>query len=102
MVLPGVRDVCYGHNLRGVFIALTFSVSVVYLLTGGSVLRDPNAVGAHSPLWRVFAAAAGIIAAYAYSALSKPSSTYTPQRRRSSAGRTPGLVGEESETTHAA
>ena len=102
MVLPGVRDVGYGHILRGVSIALVFSVSVVYLLTGGSVLRDPTALGTHPPLWRMFAAAAAIIAAYAYSALSKPSSTHTPQRRRSSAGRTAGPVGEAPETTHAA
>jgi len=102
MVLPGVRDVGYGRIMRGVLIALVFSISLVYLLTGGSVLRDPTAAGAHLPPWRVIAAIAGVAAAYALSASSKPSSTHTPQRRRSSTGATTGSVSEEPQTTHAA
>lgn len=102
MVLPGVRDIFFGHIVRGVGVALLFSISVVYLLTGGSVLRDPTAAGAQAPLWRVIAAAAGIAAAYALSASSKPGSTHTPQRRRSTAGGATGPAGEEPQTNNAA
>ncbi len=66
-----------------------------------SVLRDPTAAGAHSSLWRFFAAA-GIAAAYALSVSSKPSSNYTPQRRRSSTGAATGPVDEEPQTNNAA
>jgi hypothetical protein len=102
MVLPGVRDVGYGHITRGLFVALVFSVSFVFLLTRGSVLRDPTAAAVHAPLWRIFSAAACIVGAYALSLSSKPSTTFTPQRRRSSAGAAGGPAGEEPESNSAA
>lgn len=102
MVLPGVRDVYYGHVSRGVALAVVFSVSIVCLLTGAGALHLPAASETTAPLWRLIAAAAGIAAAYALSARAKPSASFKPQRHRSGAGRAAEPTVQTAGTTHAA
>lgn len=102
MALPGLRDVYYGHVSRALGLTLMFSVSVVYLLTGGSVYRDPTALETGTPLWGRVAAIAGIVLAYALSARSKPSTSFRPQRHRSGARRPVPPQVEPANSTRAA
>ena len=102
MALPGVRDIYYGHVSRGLAVAFFFSLSVVNLVTGGTVLTDPSSRLGGNPLWRIVAAAAGIVAAYALSAVSKPNFSFKPQRHRVSPPRAVETAGEGPKDSRAA
>jgi tetratricopeptide (TPR) repeat protein len=98
MVLPGVRDVYYGHVSRGVSLAVLFSVSAVCLIAGGNPFHN----AADTPLWRFVAATAGTALAYVLSARSKSSTSFKPQRHRSGQRRATESVVASARRTHAA
>jgi tetratricopeptide (TPR) repeat protein len=102
MALPGVRDIYYGHVSRGLAVAFFFSLAVVFLITGGTVLIDPSSGAPGNPLWRVIASAAAIAAAYALSAMSKPNYSFKPQRHRVFPPRAVESAGEPPKDTRAA
>lgn len=102
MAFPGVRDIYYGHVSRGVALAFLFSVSVVFLITGGSALRDPASAAAKGSLLRMIITAAGVAAAYALSAVSKPNFSFKSQRHRASSSRAVETAAETPKDTRAA
>lgn len=102
MALPGVRDIYYGHVSRGLAVAFFFSLSVVFLVTGGTALADPSWSAGSNPLWRMIAGAAGIAAAYALSAVSKPNFSFKPQRHRVAAEKAVESANEPPKDTRAA
>jgi tetratricopeptide (TPR) repeat protein len=102
MVLPGVRDIYYGHVSRGVALALSFSASVVGLLTRRPELLDPTAFDTGTPLWQIVAGAAGIVLAYVLSARSRPGSSFKPQHHRAGARHVTETTVEPTKTTHVA
>jgi tetratricopeptide (TPR) repeat protein len=102
MALPGVRDIYYGHVSRGVAVASFFSLSVVFLVTGGAVLSDPSSSAGGNPLWRVIVSAAAIAAAYALSAMSKPNFSFKSQRHRVSPSKAVESTSEPPKGTRAA
>jgi len=102
MALPGVRDIYYGHVSRGVAVAFLFSVSVVFLVTGGSALSDPTFSATAGSLARMIIAAAGVIAGYALSAVSKPNFSFKSQRHRGSSSRAVETTTESPRDTRAA
>lgn len=87
MLLPGTRDLYYGHVSRGIALSALFAVSIVCALTGGSLTTDPMVLDDGLSLWRLIASALGIAAAYALSAGAKPTTSFKPQHRRSGARR---------------
>jgi Tfp pilus assembly protein PilF len=101
MVLPGVRDIYYGHVCRGLAVAVLFSLSFVFLLTAGTALRDAGAVPGN-PLWRMIAAFLGVAAAYVLSAASKPNFSFKAQRHRGSPHRIVETASEPPKDTRAA
>jgi hypothetical protein len=102
MVLPGARDIYYGHVSRGVALALLFSVSAVCLITGGSAFHGAASLSTRAPLWQMVAAVSLVALAYLLSARSKPSMSFKPQHHRSGAKHAAEPVDSRAHTTTAA
>ncbi|UCH82603.1 MAG: tetratricopeptide repeat protein [Candidatus Latescibacterota bacterium] len=85
MILPGVRDVYYERILRGVLVAGLCSLSLVFLYTKGSIVRDPLAVTQQSHLWKTVLSAVGICLAYVLSIRGKQSGKFRSKRGAPSA-----------------
>jgi tetratricopeptide (TPR) repeat protein len=83
MVLPGVRDIHYGHVTRGLGLVAFFSVSIVVCFTGGLSPAGGVTLGTFS-LWKLALGIAGIAVSFILSARSKPTYTFKSQRHRGS------------------
>lgn len=80
MLLPGIRDIFHGRVGRAVFVAGLFSISVVFVIFRGAIVKDPFAVVTEAPLWKLILPVIGIVISYVLSGASKPNFKFRTQR----------------------
>ena len=85
-LIPGVRDLYYGHIMRGVSNAALFSLALVFLWTRGSLIGNWMSLFTAMPMWKIIAAVAAIVLSYLFSIFGK--STYSSKSFRSPGSRT--------------
>jgi tetratricopeptide (TPR) repeat protein len=101
IVLPGMRDLQFGHVARGLGLAAVFSASIVLPLAGAS--GSGGAVSTENlSVWKLAAGAVGVLVAFILSVRSKPSYTFKPQRHKGSQTRSGEALSERPKTNRAA
>ncbi len=72
VIIPGVRDMYYGRILRGISIAALFAFSLLFLWTGGLLIKDWTSILTQTSPWKMIFAIAAVAATYWLSIFSKP------------------------------
>ncbi len=70
--LPGLRHVHYGRFAAGFGVAVFFATCAVMLWTRGAAFPNWDATELKTPLWKLILPAAGIVASYLVSIMSRP------------------------------
>jgi len=71
MWIPGVRDFYYGRITRGIAMAGIFSLSAVFLVSHGYIIRDWQSFDTDLPLWKLILPVVGLLGTYIISFFSR-------------------------------
>jgi tetratricopeptide (TPR) repeat protein len=87
-LIPGIRDLYYGRIMRGLSNASLFSLALVFLWTGGTMIGNWMSLSTDAPRWQFIAAVSAIVLSYLISIFGK--STFDGRSFLSAGGRIRG------------